>query len=185
MFGGNLLTDAPVFDVPNWAWAVIVVLLVWAVGATIASSMEGMWSPLSPDVTDYDCDIRSGCNTRNLTEREVTNIDLERDLLEQGGYPTYVPSEGVQNTFDLSLYQPGVDRPKISQLEIDNRLRSEELNSALDKRSNMNYQEGLTGRAESNFVFQQFGNDGTVINPAANPLYRPAKRLPLRPADEV
>lgn len=108
---------------------------------------------LDPDVTDYDCDIRIGCNTRDLTEREVTNIALERERVGQN------PSLG---TIPLAQWQPGVDRPFIAGLEIDKKLRSEDMI------------ERLSGRDESDFVFQQFGNDGTVINPRSNPLFRPA-----------
>jgi hypothetical protein len=120
----------------------------------LLSSVKCLWGEhMDPNVTDYDCDIRIGCNTRDLNEREVTNIVLERERVGQN------PSLGNIN---LSQWQPGVDRPLIAQLEIDKKLRSEDI---IEK---------LSGRDESDFVFQQFGNDGTVINPRSNPLFRPA-----------
>ena len=83
-------------------------------------------------------------------------------------------NKGNKEGFDLSLYQPGVDRPYIAALQVDRKLRSEDLI------------EGLTGRAHSDYVFQQFGNDGTVINPAVNPLFRPARHITgVPPAPET
>jgi len=120
----------------------------------LMASAKCMWGEgMDPDVTDYDCDIRIGCNTRDLTEREVTNIALERERVGHN------PSLG---SIDLTKWQPGVDRPLIAQLEVDKKLRSDDII------------ERLSGRDQSDFVFQQFGNDGTVINPRSNPLFRPA-----------
>ncbi len=137
---------------------VVSALVIAQSSVSIYRSSVCIWPPanqenLDPDVTDYDCDIRIGCNTRDLDQREVTNIVLERKRVGEN------PSLG---SIDLTKWQPGVDRPFIAQLEMDKKLRTEDI------------VEGLSGRDESDFVFQQFGNDGTVINPRSNPLFRPA-----------
>jgi len=141
--------------------AVLAALWCW-------ESFEGL-SATNADYTDLDCDIRIGCNGRDLTQRSVTNILLDRSqqIEADRDRATYqaMMNKGNKEGFDLSLYQPGVDRPYIAALQVDRKLRSEDLI------------EGLTGRAHSDYVFQQFGNDGTVINPAVNPLYRPARHI--------
>jgi len=143
------------------AFALLFLLLCW-------ESFEGL-SATNADYTDLDCDIRIGCNGRDLTQRSVTNILLDRSQQieadrDRAAYQAMM-NKGNKEGFDLSLYQPGVDRPYIAALQVDRKLRSEDLI------------EGLTGRAHSDYVFQQFGNDGTVINPAVNPLYRPARHI--------
>lgn len=152
MTGGNKATSAALFWTVVFLVASVVILACLGV-------FEG-YSATNAPVTDYDCDIRIGCNTRDLTQRETSNILLDRAQRMEAG------REG----FDLSLFQPGVDRPYITQLQIDNKLRSEDII------------EGLTGRSHSDYVFQQFGNDGTVINPSVNPLFRPARHITGFPA---
>lgn len=155
-----------------WAlFAIAVMLIVVGVVAGINASNDGYegLSATSADVTDLDCDIRIGCNGRDLTQREVTEILLNRSQTieadrDRAAYQAMM-QKGNKEGFDLSLYQPGVDRPYIAALQVDRKLRSEDLI------------EGLTGRAHSDYVFQQFGNDGTVINPAVNPLFRPARHI--------
>ncbi len=156
----------------------LVLLIVAAVIAWICrDNFEGL-SATTANVTDLDCDIRIGCNGRDLTQRSVTNILLDRSqeieaARDRAAYQSMM-NKGNKEGFDLSLYQPGVDRPYIAALQVDRKLRSEDLI------------EGLTGRAHSDYVFQQFGNDGTVINPAVNPLYRPARHITgVPPAPET
>lgn len=127
--------------------AVVLVLVV--IGLVIALIVK---SPFDPSVTDYDCDIRIGCNTRDLTNRSMTNIQLQKQRAKE------VAMLGKEN-FNFADYQPGVDRPQISHL-----INSEKLRFLNDNMSN---------RINSDFVFTQFGNDGTVINPNDNPLMRP------------
>lgn len=113
------------------------------------------------NVTGYQCDPRIGCNTRALSQRSVTDILLNRSRQIETAHA----DQAAKEKFDLSLFQPGVDRPYISQLQIDNKIRTEDL------------MEGLTGRAPYNSNYVQVGADGTVINPASNPLYRIDKHV--------
>lgn len=156
--------------------AFVVALIAW-VKCEQKNGFEGL-SATDSSVTDLDCDIRIGCNGRDLTQREVTEIllnrsqDIEADR-DRAAYDKMM-KKGNKEGFDLSLYQPGVHRPRLSRLQIDRKLKNEEIC------------EGLTGRCHSDYVFQQFGNDGTVINPAVNPLYRPARHITgVPPAPDV
>ena len=119
---------------------------------------------MDPSLTGLDCDIRIGCNGRAIPQGEVSNILLERaQQLERPVHEAY--ANGRKEGFDLSLYQPGVDRPYDSVLMVDRKLRAE------------NTMENMTGRSHSDYVFQQFGNDGTIINPAINTLMSPSKSI--------
>lgn len=136
-----------------------VVVILYVIGAIVNMSwMSWFKDGFDNAVLDYDCDIRSGCNTRALTNREITNIELEKSLEREDDVK---PGRLVNENFSFGNYQPGVDRPQIAHLLNSRRLRTED------------YMEGLSGRTNSDFVFTQFGNDGTVINPNINPLYRP------------
>jgi hypothetical protein len=134
--------------------AAVVALVLWLIPGTQLELLD-------PSVTDYDCDIRIGCDGRNLTAREITNISLERALDREAARARAYRMANPNEAFSQTNFQPGVDRPQIPELLDSDRLRTEDL------------MEGLTGRSHSDFVFTQFGNDGTVINPNVNPLYRP------------
>lgn len=127
--------------------AIVVIVLVILYVIKLVSKAR-----FDPSVTDYDCDIRIGCNTRDLTNRTMTNIQLQKQREKE------VAMLGKEK-FSFADYQPGVDRPQISKL-----INSESLRFLNDDMSN---------RINSDFVFTQFGNDGTVINPNDNPLMRP------------
>lgn len=140
-------------------WLVLVAVLLLLLVLWLIPGNQLGTEFLDPSVTDYDCDIRIGCDGRNLTAREITNIELERALEREAETARQYRME--HEPFAQTNYQPGVDRPQIPQLLDSSRLRTEDL------------MEGLTGRSHSDFVFTQFGNDGTVINPNVNPLFRP------------
>jgi len=140
---------------------VIGVLVLAVIGLVcLFNGFEGM----DPSLTGLDCDIRIGCSGKALPQGEVSNILLERvQQLERPNHESF--SGGAKEGFDLSLYQPGVDRPYVPELMIDRKLRAE------------NTMENMTGRSHSDYVLQQFGNDGTIINPAINTIMSPAKYI--------
>ena len=156
MFGGQENNNAS-----KWVGGLAGVLLVIAAIIAVVCYFSG-FSMRDRSVTDYDCDIRFGCVTRPLTQNSVTNILLSRAQNEEAARARAAASK---ENYELSDFEPGVDRPCISQLLIDNKLRGEDITEA------------MTGRSHSDYVFQQFGNDGTVINPAINPLFRPAQNI--------
>lgn len=156
MFGGDNKATKTVLTISVVILVVVGLVALWC-------GMNG-FSMSDRSVTDYDCDIRFGCVTRPLTQNSVTNILLSRAQNEEAARARAHAMSDKEN-FDLSDYEPGVDRPYISQLQIDNKLRGEDISEA------------MTGRSHSDYVFQQFGNDGTVINPATNPLFRPARHI--------
>lgn len=146
----------------HWGkWLTAVVFLV--IGILIGVNMDG-FEGMDPSLTGLDCDIRIGCSGKAIPQGEVTNILLERaQQLERPVHEAY--ANGRKEGFDLSLYQPGVDRPYDSVLMIDRKLRAE------------NTMENMTGRSPSSYVFMEYGNDGTIINPASNTLMSPAKYI--------
>jgi len=147
---------------------VLIGIIFSAVVIGIMSLLEGMG--VNPLWSAYDADPRIGVVTRDLTQREVTNIQQAKR--RYGDCPAVCD-------IDMSKWQPGVDRPVLSRLECDQALRSDELNKCINS-----HKEGMAnssasptciqGRDQADFVLQQFGNDGTVINPKSNPLYNPA-----------
>lgn len=146
----------------NWGkWLTALVFLF--IGILIGVNMDG-FEGMDPSLTGLDCDIRIGCNGRAIPQGEVTNILLERaQQLERPVHEAY--ANGRKEGFDLSLYQPGVDRPYDSVLMVDRKLRAE------------NMLENMTGQSHSDYVFQQYGNCGTIINPKSNILMSPAKYI--------
>ena len=147
----------------------LVVIVVFLVDLLLrAVGME----PMSL-INTYPADQRIGVLANDLTERTITNMQQERR--RAGECPAVCE-------VDMSKWMPGVDRPALSRLQCDKAMRSDELNTCLNK-----HKESMTnatanvspapscisGRDQADFVLQQFGNDGTVIDPKTNPLFNP------------
>lgn len=69
----------------------------------------------------------------------------------------------------LDKWKPGVDRPIISNIEVDKKLKSDELNKSMSERK------------QSGLMYQPWGggNDGTVISSCGNALLPPSPCSPV------